>query len=111
MLNRVGGKTIADVTVSQKISFNGAKGQFTYLFGYSTELGQGQIMSACLGKPTAYKCGTHPATVQSLRCGLTKAIGAPWIEKFNAANGTGIVTSISIMEPYLTITRSLCMIW
>ena len=95
IVKKIGSKAVADVTGSQKISFSKIRSQFTYLFGYSSAFAEGSVMGYCLGKPLPLKCGSPTDPAQSLRCGFPAAIGSPWIEKFNPADGIGTVTSVT----------------
>ena len=95
VLNKVGGKAVADATGSQKISFSKIRNQFTYLFTYSGVIGGGSVMSSCLGKAMPPKCGSPTDPMQSLQCALSPVRGSPWIEQFNATDGIGTVTSVS----------------
>ena len=96
VLKKVGNKAVADVTGSQQISFTRTKGQYTYAFGYSAGYASGYVLGTCIGRTMPQRCNIQTDWVQSLRCGLTVITGAPWIEKFNAASGTGTLTAVVV---------------
>ncbi|CAF4064885.1 unnamed protein product, partial [Rotaria sp. Silwood1] len=88
--------SIAPVTGSQGILFNGARYQLTYSFGYPANIAMGEIMSACIGRTLAPLCTYTGYNGQGLRCGMEGGCsGGPWIVNFNSSIGLGYIISVN----------------
>lgn len=89
-------KRIAQVTGSQGIGFNLPKYQMTFSFGYPGDIGEGEIMSACIGKTIAPPCLVSGYNGQGLRCGMGGgSSGGPWIVNFVVSTGLGTIISLN----------------
>lgn len=90
-----GGRHIADVVGAQQIAFDQPRGSMVYGFGYPAGgRYDGERLTYCSGRtyPDSHKI-THD---EGLRCDMTEgSSGGPWLTRFNAGTGTGVVTSVS----------------
>ncbi len=90
-----GGRHVTDVVGANEIAFGQRRGTRVYAFGYpSYGRYDGRRLAYCGGLPSDDPYGETQA--QGLRCDLTQgSSGGPWVADFDAATGTGTVTSIS----------------
>jgi V8-like Glu-specific endopeptidase len=90
-----GGRHVADVVGAQQIAFDQPRGSLVYGFGYPAGgRYDGERLTYCSGRtyPDSHKI-THD---EGLRCDMTEgSSGGPWLTRFNAGTGTGVVTSVS----------------
>ncbi|MFG1999422.1 trypsin-like serine peptidase [Spirillospora sp. NPDC048911] len=89
------GGHVVDLAGGQRIAFGGPHGRRTLAFGYPSAGGyDGERLAYCGGRPAG---DPHEETTgQGLRCDLTRgASGGPWLSGFDAATGTGVITSVS----------------
>ncbi|GAA4613510.1 hypothetical protein GCM10023195_58480 [Actinoallomurus liliacearum] len=94
-LATVGGRHVADVVGAQNLAFDQPRGSLVYGFGYPTGGHyDGERLAYCSGLPHP---DTHRLTQdQGLRCDMSEgASGGPWLARFNATTGTGVVTSVN----------------
>jgi V8-like Glu-specific endopeptidase len=90
-----GGRHVADVVGAQQIAFDPPRGMPVYAFGYP-------IGGRYDGGELVY-CGgvAHPdmrrvTWGQGLGCDMNEgASGGPWLSRFDATSGTGVVTSVN----------------
>ncbi|CAF3748246.1 unnamed protein product [Rotaria sp. Silwood1] len=68
VVSPVNARKIAQVTGSQGIKFNAPRNQMTFSFGYPGNIADGEIMSACISKTMANRCGAPSYVGQALRC-------------------------------------------
>ncbi|GGP11141.1 hypothetical protein LDL08_39800 [Nonomuraea glycinis] len=94
-LNASGGKHIADAVGTQRIAFNGTRGEHTYGFGYPADPPyDGEHLVYCAGRLRDDPYGD--TRDQGLGCGMTAgSSGGPWLSAFDAATGKGTITSLS----------------
>lgn len=89
------GRHVTDVVGAQGIAFDQPRGSLVYGFGYPAGGPyDGERLTYCSGKtyPDSHKI-THD---EGLRCDMTEgSSGGPWLTKFDAGTGTGVVTSVS----------------
>jgi V8-like Glu-specific endopeptidase len=94
-LATVGGRHVADVVGAQGIAFDQPRGSLVYGFGYPAGGPyDGERLTYCSGRtyPDSHRI-THD---EGLRCDMTEgSSGGPWLTRFNAGTGTGVVTSVS----------------
>ncbi|MEV5751317.1 trypsin-like peptidase domain-containing protein [Actinoallomurus sp. NPDC052308] len=94
-LATAGGRHVADVVGAQNLAFDQPRGSLVYGFGYPTGGHyDGERLAYCSGVP---RPDTHRLTQdQGLRCDMSEgASGGPWLARFNATTGTGVVTSVN----------------
>lgn len=89
------GRHVADVVGAQGIAFDQPRGSLVYGFGYPAGgRYDGERLTYCSGR-------THPDSHkitkdEGLRCDMTEgSSGGPWLTRFDAGTGTGVVTSVS----------------
>jgi V8-like Glu-specific endopeptidase len=89
------GRHVTDVVGAQGIAFDQPRGSLVYGFGYPAGgRYDGEHLTYCSGK-------THPDSHkitkdEGLRCDMTEgSSGGPWLTRFDAGTGTGVVTSVS----------------
>uniref|UniRef100_UPI0035E461AA trypsin-like serine peptidase n=1 Tax=Nonomuraea endophytica TaxID=714136 RepID=UPI0035E461AA len=94
-LNTSRGKHVADVVGTQEIAFNGSRGGQAYGFGYPADPPyDGERLFYCAGRLRNDPYGQ--TRDQGLGCDMTAgSSGGPWLTRFDAATGKGIVTSVS----------------
>jgi V8-like Glu-specific endopeptidase len=89
------GRHVTDVVGAQGIAFDQPRGSLVYGFGYPAGgRYDGERLTYCSGKtyPDSHKI-THD---EGLRCDMTEgSSGGPWLTRFDAGTGTGVVTSVS----------------
>ncbi|MCO6011075.1 trypsin-like peptidase domain-containing protein [Actinoallomurus purpureus] len=94
-LATVGGRHVADVVGAQNVAFDQPRGAVVYDFGYPTGGHyDGERLTYCSGRtyPDAHRLTQD----QGLRCDMSEgASGGPWLARFNATTGTGVVTSVN----------------
>jgi V8-like Glu-specific endopeptidase len=90
-----GGRHVTDAVGAQGIAFDQPRGALVYGFGYPAGgRYDGERLTYCSGR-------THPDSHkitkdEGLRCDMTEgSSGGPWLTRFDAAAGTGVVTSVS----------------
>jgi V8-like Glu-specific endopeptidase len=90
-----GGRHVADVVGAQGIAFDQPRGSLVYGFGYPAGgRYDGEHLTYCSGKtyPDSHKITKD----EGLRCDMTEgSSGGPWLTRFDAGTGTGVVTSVS----------------
>ncbi len=90
-----GGRHVTDVVGAQGIAFDQPRGALVYGFGYpSGGRYDGERLTYCSGRtyPDTHRI-THD---EGLRCDMTEgSSGGPWLTRFDAGTGTGVVTSVS----------------
>ena len=90
-----GGRHVTDVVGAQGIAFDQPRGSLVYGFGYPAGgRYDGERLTYCSGRtyPDARRI-THD---EGLRCDMTEgSSGGPWLTRFDAGTGTGVVTSVS----------------
>lgn len=90
-----GGRHVSDVVGAQGIAFDQSRGSLVYGFGYpSGGRYDGERLTYCSGRthPDAHKITRD----EGLRCDMTEgSSGGPWLSRFDAGAGTGVVTSVS----------------
>ncbi|MFL6053138.1 MAG: trypsin-like serine peptidase [Actinoallomurus sp.] len=94
-LATLGGRHVADVVGAQTIAFDQPRGVMIYGFGYPTGGHyDGERLAYCSGTPHP---DAHRLTRdQGLRCDMSEgASGGPWLARFDATAGTGVVTSVN----------------
>jgi V8-like Glu-specific endopeptidase len=95
VLSASGGRHVADVVGAQGIAFGQPRGSLVYGFGYPAGgRYDGERLTYCSGRtyPDSHKI-THD---EGLRCDMTEgSSGGPWLTRFDAGSGTGVVTSVS----------------
>jgi V8-like Glu-specific endopeptidase len=94
-LSPAAGRHVADVVGAQGIAFAQPRGALVYGFGYpSGGRYDGERLTYCSGRT---KPDSHRITRdEGLRCDMTEgSSGGPWLTRFDAASGTGVVTSVS----------------
>jgi V8-like Glu-specific endopeptidase len=89
------GRHVADVVGAQGIAFDQPRGALVYGFGYPAGgRYDGERLTYCSGR-------THPDSHkitkdEGLRCDMTEgSSGGPWLTRFDAGTGSGVVTSVS----------------
>ncbi|MCO5971108.1 trypsin-like serine peptidase [Actinoallomurus soli] len=89
------GRHVTDVVGAQNIAFDQPRGTVAYGFGYPTGgRYDGERLAYCSGR-------THPdahrlTQDQGLRCDMSEgASGGPWLTRFDARTGVGVVTSVN----------------
>ncbi|MCO5992186.1 trypsin-like serine peptidase [Actinoallomurus rhizosphaericola] len=89
------GRHVTDVVGAQDIAFDQPRGTVAYGFGYPTGgRYDGERLAYCSGR-------THPdahrlTQDQGLRCDMSEgASGGPWLTRFDARTGVGVVTSVN----------------
>ncbi|GAA0340130.1 trypsin-like peptidase domain-containing protein [Actinoallomurus spadix] len=94
-LATAGGRHVTDVVGAQNVAFDQARGTVVYGFGYPTGgRYDGERLAYCNGR-------THPdahrlTQDQGLRCDMSEgASGGPWLARFDARTGVGVVTSVN----------------
>jgi V8-like Glu-specific endopeptidase len=89
------GRHVTDVVGAQGIAFDQPRGALVYGFGYPAGgRYDGERLTYCSGRtyPDSHKI-THD---EGLRCDMTEgSSGGPWLTRFDAGAGTGVVTSVS----------------
>jgi V8-like Glu-specific endopeptidase len=89
------GRHVTDVVGAQGIAFDQPRGSLVYGFGYPAGgRFDGERLTYCSGRtyPDSHKI-THD---EGLRCDMTEgSSGGPWLTRFDAGTGTGVVTSVS----------------
>jgi len=89
------GRHVADVVGAQGIAFDQPRGALVYGFGYPAGgRYDGERLTYCSGKtyPDSHKITKD----EGLRCDMTEgSSGGPWLTRFDAGTGTGVVTSVS----------------
>jgi V8-like Glu-specific endopeptidase len=89
------GRHVADVVGAQGIAFDQARGSLVYGFGYPAGgRYDGERLTYCSGKtyPDSHKITKD----EGLHCDMTEgSSGGPWLTRFDAGTGTGVVTSVS----------------
>jgi V8-like Glu-specific endopeptidase len=89
------GRHVADVVGAQGIAFDQPRGSMVYGFGYPAGgRYDGERLTYCSGKtyPDSHKITKD----EGLRCDMTEgSSGGPWLTRFDAGTGTGVVTSVS----------------
>jgi V8-like Glu-specific endopeptidase len=95
VLATAAGRHVTDVVGAQGIAFDQPRGSLVYGFGYPAGgRYDGEHLTYCSGKtyPDSHKI-THD---EGLRCDMTEgSSGGPWLTRFDAGTGTGVVTSVS----------------
>jgi V8-like Glu-specific endopeptidase len=95
VLATAGGRHVTDVVGAQGIAFDQPRGSLVYGFGYPAGgRYDGEHLTYCSGRtyPDSHKI-THD---EGLRCDMTEgSSGGPWLTRFDAGTGTGVVTSVS----------------
>jgi V8-like Glu-specific endopeptidase len=90
-----GGRHVADVVGTQGIAFGQPRGALVYGFGYPAGgRYDGERLTYCSGRtyPDSHKITRD----EGLRCDMTEgSSGGPWLTRFDAGSGTGVVTSVS----------------
>ena len=90
-----GGRHVTDVVGAQGIAFDQPRGALVYGFGYPAGgRYDGERLTYCSGRtyPDTHRI-THD---EGLRCDMTEgSSGGPWLTRFDAGTGTGVVTSVS----------------
>jgi V8-like Glu-specific endopeptidase len=90
-----GGRHVTDVVGAQGIAFDQPRGSLVYGFGYPAGGHyDGERLTYCSGKtyPDSHKITKD----EGLRCDMTEgSSGGPWLTRFDAGTGTGVVTSVS----------------
>ncbi|MDN3356561.1 trypsin-like peptidase domain-containing protein [Actinomadura sp. DC4] len=89
------GRHVADVVGAQGIAFDQPRGGLVYGFGYPAGGHyDGERLTYCSGRTSP---DSHKITKdEGLRCDMTEgSSGGPWLTRFDAATGTGVVTSVS----------------
>jgi V8-like Glu-specific endopeptidase len=90
-----GGRHVTDVVGAQGIAFDQPRGALVYGFGYPAGgRYDGERLTYCSGRTHA---DSHKITKdEGLRCDMTEgSSGGPWLTRFDAGAGTGVVTSVS----------------
>lgn len=89
------GRHVADVVGAQGIAFDQPRGSLVYGFGYPAGGHyDGERLTYCSGRtyPDSHKITKD----EGLRCDMTEgSSGGPWLTRFDAGTGTGVVTSVS----------------
>jgi V8-like Glu-specific endopeptidase len=89
------GRHVADVVGAQGIAFDQPRGALVYGFGYPAGgRYDGERLTYCSGRtyPDSHKITKD----EGLRCDMTEgSSGGPWLTRFDAGTGTGVVTSVS----------------
>jgi V8-like Glu-specific endopeptidase len=89
------GRHITDAVGAQGIAFDQPRGSLVYGFGYPAGgRYDGERLTYCSGRthPDSHKI-THD---EGLHCDMTEgSSGGPWLTRFDAGSGTGVVTSVS----------------
>ena len=106
VVDRIAGRKISQITGSLGIAFNQPRYQLTYSFGYPVDIGDGEIMSACISRPVQALCGSSDYIGQALRCGMGGGCnGGPWIQNFVDKTGAGYMTGLNSYtcdsDPYM----------
>ncbi len=95
VLGTDGGRHVTDVVGAQGIAFDQPRGSLVYGFGYPAGGHyDGEHLTYCSGRTSA---DSHKITRdEGLQCDMTEgSSGGPWLARFDAAAGTGVVTSVS----------------
>jgi V8-like Glu-specific endopeptidase len=89
------GRHVADVVGAQEIAFDQPRGKLVYGFGYPAGgRYNGERLTYCSGR--TYPDSHRITRDEGLRCDMTEgSSGGPWLTRFNAGAGTGVVTSVS----------------
>ncbi|MFB9833129.1 trypsin-like serine peptidase [Actinoallomurus acaciae] len=94
-LETSGKRHVADVVGAQGIAFDQPRGALVYGFGYPAGgRYDGERLTYCSGRtyPDSHKITKD----EGLRCDMTEgSSGGPWLTRFDAGTGTGVVTSVS----------------
>jgi V8-like Glu-specific endopeptidase len=89
------GRHVTDVVGAQGIAFDQPRGALVYGFGYPAGgRYDGERLTYCSGRtyPDSHKITKD----EGLRCDMTEgSSGGPWLTRFDAGTGTGVVTSVS----------------
>jgi V8-like Glu-specific endopeptidase len=90
-----GGRHVTDVVGAQGIAFDQPRGTLVYGFGYPAGgRYDGERLTYCSGK--TYPDSHRITRDEGLRCDMTEgSSGGPWLARFDAGTGTGVVTSVS----------------
>jgi V8-like Glu-specific endopeptidase len=94
-LSPAAGRHVADVVGAQGIAFDQPRGSLVYGFGYPAGGHyDGERLTYCSGRTYP---DSHTITKdEGLRCDMTEgSSGGPWLTRFDAGTGTGVVTSVS----------------
>ena len=96
-LSQVNGKHITQVTGSQAIGFNYARGQQTFSFGYPVNLANGQVLQFCSGVPAAslYTADNYQGLGLSSCLMTGGSSGGPWLQRFDESTGVGTTYSVN----------------
>jgi V8-like Glu-specific endopeptidase len=94
-LATVDGRHAGDVAGAMPIAFDQPRGRQAYVFGYpATGPYDGEQLDYCSGRPHHDPHGLTGS--QGVRCDMTQgSSGGAWLSRFDPANGTGVITSVS----------------
>jgi V8-like Glu-specific endopeptidase len=95
VLAPAGGRHIADMVGAQGVAFGQPRGSLVYGFGYPAGgRYDGERLTYCSGR--TYPDSHRITRDEGLRCDMTEgSSGGPWLTRFDAGTGTGVVTSVS----------------
>ena len=94
-------KSLADTVGAQGIGFNLPRGGTVDVFGYPAERQyDGSRLATCRGQQVQDRRGSGD---QGVVCNLSGGTsGGPWLAKFSASKGVGVITSVSSFR-YVTL--------
>ena len=90
------GVLLTDAVGGQPVAFDTPRGRPAVALGYPAEAPwDGEVLVGCAG-PLRQDTGTTASTDQGIACSMTGgSSGGPWLSGFDAATGTGTVTSLT----------------